>query len=96
MQVHDISEEAASVSSSIEGPGHRGGIRAVAVSHDDTLLLSAAAEGCKLWSADRGTWLRSFPAPAHGLCAVFAPGDRHAVIGSKVGTETKYNKEQLL
>ena len=71
--------------STLEAPGHRGGIRAVALSGDDSLILSAAAEGVKLWNARSGSCVRTLQEPQHVLCALFATGNRHAVVGTKVG-----------
>ena len=84
MQVWDVGEDDSSLHTTLEAPGHRAGIRAVALSPDDSLLLSAAAEGVKLWNCHSGACVRSMQEPAHGLCALFAPGGRHAVVGSKV------------
>ena len=84
VQVWDVGENSTLVHSTVEAPGHRAGIRTVALSGDDALLLSAAAEGVKLWNAASGVCVRSMQEPAHGLCALFAPGGRHAIIGSKV------------
>ncbi|KAK9805414.1 hypothetical protein WJX73_002742 [Symbiochloris irregularis] len=86
VEIWDIDEEAVAVQSTLEGAGHRGGIRAVALSSDDSLILSAAAEGVKLWNSSSGACIRTLLEPQHALCALFAPGNRHAVVGCKDGT----------
>ena len=44
---------------SVETPGHRAGPRALALSSDDAMLLSAAAGEVKLWNPRSGACLRS-------------------------------------
>ena len=69
---------------SIEAQGHRSGVRAVALSSDDTLLISCAGTQVKVWSLATRAMLRTIETgPA--LCAAFAPGNRHAVVGTKDG-----------
>ena len=38
-----------------------------------------------MWSAESGACLRTVETAGHGLCALFAPGGRHAVMGTKEG-----------
>lgn len=85
MQIWDVDEDSAATQSTLESAGHRGGIRAVALSSDDSLVLSAAAEGVKLWNSACGACVRTLQEPQHALCALFAPGNRHAIVGCKVG-----------
>ena len=89
-QVWDVGEDDSSIHTTLEAPGHRGGIRAVALAGDDSLALSAAAEGVKVWNARSGVCVRSLAEPTHGLCAMFTPGNRHAVVGSKVRAACLY------
>ena len=68
--------------------GHRADVRAVAVSHDGSLLLSVAGAQARVWNAKSGACIRTLSlgeASAVGLCAAFAPGARHALIGLKTG-----------
>jgi U3 small nucleolar RNA-associated protein 12 len=76
------------LSRSLSLQGHRGDIRAVAVSSDGALLLSTSAGTGKVWNAKTGVALRTLEFPGAetvGLCAAFCPGNRHAVIGCKDG-----------
>ncbi len=67
----------------IDLPGHRGDVRALATASDDTLLLSAASGAVKVWNPANGACLGTMES-GYGLCAVFAPDNRHAVVGTKV------------
>ena len=64
----------------IDGGGHRSDVRALALASDDSVCLSAAAGSAKLWNPRTGACLRTMES-GYGLCAIFAPGDRHAVGG---------------
>ena len=39
----------------------------------------------QVWSAESGACLRTVEQAGHGLCVMFAPGGRHAVVGTKEG-----------
>lgn len=43
------------------------------------------APTAQVWSAESGACLRTVETAGHGLCALFAPGGRHAVVGTKEG-----------
>ena len=68
----------------IDSAGHRSDVRAVALSPDDETVLSCSNNGCKLWNIADGSCLRTVKG-GYGLCAAFAPGGRHAIIGTKQG-----------
>eukprot|EP00887_Chlorella_sp_A99_P006380 scaffold3.g6380.t1 len=69
----------------IDGGGHRSDVRAVALSSDDSMCLSASSSSVKVWNPRTGACLRTMES-GYGLCAMFAPGDRHAVVGTKEGS----------
>lgn len=73
-----------SILHALEAPGHRSDIRTVALSSDDSLLLSGSNNEVKIWNPRSGACLRTIEA-GYGLCAIFAPGNRHAVVGTKEG-----------
>jgi len=56
--------------SSLETPGHRSGPRALALSSDDAVLLSAAAGEVKLWNPRSGVCLRSIDSGQARLSAL--------------------------
>merc|ERR1719321_1786795 len=68
--------------SGIDLPGHRTGVRCLAVAHDDSLVMSTSAEAVKIWSASTGRCVRTM-ASGYGLCGFFVAGNEHVVIGTK-------------
>lgn len=61
---------------SIELPGHRNDIRALAISSDDAVIASAASGTLKVWNAKSCACVRTMEC-GYAICAVFLPGDRH-------------------
>mmetsp|Transcript_14382 Transcript_14382/g.42988 ORF Transcript_14382/g.42988 Transcript_14382/m.42988 type:complete len:940 (-) Transcript_14382:73-2892(-) len=74
----------------IEAPGHRTAVRALAVSHDDSLLMSASAECMKVWNTQTGRVVRTITT-GYGLCAFFVPGNEHILLGTKEGKLELYD-----
>lgn len=74
----------AATSSRIELGGHRSDVRAMALSPDDQLLLTASSSALKLWNPRSGACLATMES-GYGLCVLFAPGGKYAVVGTKVG-----------
>ena len=74
----------------IELPGHRSDVRGIAISGDDTLLLTAASGAAKLWNVKSKTCIRTLPS-GYSLCCAFVPGDMHALIGTKTGHLLLFN-----
>jgi U3 small nucleolar RNA-associated protein 12 len=71
-------------SAAIDGPGHRSDVRALALASDDATCLSTSNSGIKIWNPRNGACLRSVES-GYGLCGLFAPGNKHAVVGTKEG-----------
>ncbi|TVY82729.1 putative WD repeat-containing protein [Lachnellula suecica] len=69
---------------SVELPGHRADIRAVALSSDDRMLASASQGGLKIWNVRTRSCIRTFEC-GYALCVAFLPGDKIVVVGTKVG-----------
>ena len=67
-------EEEAKRLRAVEAPGHRSGIRALALSSDDAVLLSAAAGAVKLWNPTSGACLRTIETGQVLLSSLFFPG----------------------
>ncbi|KAG5456154.1 MAG: WD40-repeat-containing domain protein, partial [Olpidium bornovanus] len=65
---------------SIDRPGHRGDVRALALSSDDELLCSGS-NGARKRSLNCG----------HTLTASFLPGNRHVIVGTKSGDLELYD-----
>ncbi|KAL3161937.1 hypothetical protein ABBQ38_009019 [Trebouxia sp. C0009 RCD-2024] len=85
LEVWNLNDADVSILHALEAPGHRSDIRTVALSSDDSLLLSGSNNEVKIWNPRSGACLRTIEA-GYGLCAIFAPGNRHAVVGTKEGT----------
>jgi len=82
----DIDEKKASAMgiNKLTLPGHRTDVRTICFSSDNTAILSASAEGAKIWNRATLQCIRTMPCD-YALCCCFAPGDRHVVIGTKTG-----------
>jgi U3 small nucleolar RNA-associated protein 12 len=81
---HGIVHYTASRAAKIELAGHRSDVRTCSLSSDDTQLLTAANGSAKVWNARSGAYLRTVEC-GYGLCSVFAPGNRFALVGCKDG-----------
>ena len=74
----------AEIAITIDNLGHKSHVRTLAFSHDNTAILTASSEGLKLWNRDSFACVRSIPC-GNALSCIFAPGDRHVLIGTKSG-----------
>ena len=73
MQVWSALEDTTERLYTVDKTGHRGGVRALALSSDSSLLLSAAESSIKVWNPNTLADIRSIPLE-NGLCLMFAPG----------------------
>ena len=55
----DANAEFATTKFRVDLPGHRAAVRSVTVSPDDSLILTTAAEGCKVWNANTKRCVRT-------------------------------------
>lgn len=69
----------------IELPGHRTDVRAVALSSDNRMLVSASNGTLKLWNTKTSNCLRTLDC-GYALCTSFLPGDSLVLTGTKEGT----------
>ncbi|KAK1942112.1 WD repeat-containing protein 3 [Phytophthora citrophthora] len=66
--------------------GHRSDVRQVAISSDDQLILSLSGASVKVWNARSLQCIRTLSdGLSLALSAVFAPGNMHVVVGTKLG-----------
>jgi WD40 repeat protein len=72
------------VTQNVAASGNRSDVRALALSDDDSMLLSTGNGGSKLWSSMNGKCLNSIET-GYGLSVLFAPGGKYAVVGCKDG-----------
>ena len=70
---------------SVDMPGHRSDIRCLALSTDDRMLASASHGSLKIWNIRTESCIRTLDC-GYALCAVFLPGDKIVVLGTKEGT----------
>lgn len=85
IEVWDVSTESPLKSATLESSGHRADVRALALSSDGASLLSASTAAVKVWNPRSGACTATIET-GYGLCLLLAPGNRHAVVGTKEGT----------
>ncbi|WFD35664.1 beta transducin [Malassezia cuniculi] len=77
---------------SLELPGHRSDVRALALSSDDTLLASVCGSAqLKIWNVRTGRCIRTLPVAAYALSVTWLPGDRYVLVGCKDGSLHTYD-----
>ncbi|XP_060567358.1 WD repeat-containing protein 3-like [Ruditapes philippinarum] len=64
--------------------GHQSDVRTISFSSDNTALMTASAESVKVWNRASLQCIRTMPCD-YALCSMFAPGDRHIILGTKSG-----------
>lgn len=69
---------------SVELPGHRTDVRAVALSSDDRMLATASNGSLKIWNIRTQSCLRTLEC-GYALCCAFLPGDKIVLVGNKNG-----------
>jgi U3 small nucleolar RNA-associated protein 12 len=75
---------------SVDLPGHRTDIRALALSTDDRMLASASNGDLKIWNVRTRSCIRTFGC-GYALCCAFLPGDKIVVVGTKSGELELYD-----
>jgi len=89
-EVYDLSQSGSKLNTQVNLPGHESDIRALALSSDDNVLLSASNTTAKLWNLATTNCVRTL-ATGFGLCCAFVPGNRQVVIGTKEGALELYD-----
>ncbi|KAL7594219.1 hypothetical protein Lser_V15G28362 [Lactuca serriola] len=84
LEIYSIDTNSTTKTSSIELQGHRSDVRSVTLSSDNTLLMSTSHNSVKIWNPSTGSCLRTIDS-GYGLCSLFVPGNKFAVIGTKSG-----------
>ncbi|XP_062510752.1 WD repeat-containing protein 3-like [Corticium candelabrum] len=64
--------------------GHRTDIRTVCFTSDDLCILSASNSSVKVWNRESLQCIHTMES-GYAVSSMFVPGDRHALIGTKVG-----------
>jgi len=84
IEVVDLGASESKRSADIVLPGHPSDVRSVAISHDDTLLLTTSQRCAKVWNVHTHACIRTLES-GYGLCSAFAPGNKFALLGTKEG-----------
>lgn len=90
VEVYDLSQDGSKLTTQINLPGHESDVRALALSSDDNVLLSASSTTAKLWNLNTSNCVRTMET-GFGLCCTFVPGNRHVVVGTKEGALELYD-----
>jgi U3 small nucleolar RNA-associated protein 12 len=83
LMLYRIGSREATLDVSVELPGHRSDVRALALNSNDAQLLSASQSTVKLWNSESGKCDGTVEIEGSALCAAFLPLDSHAVVGTK-------------
>ncbi|KAF2070391.1 hypothetical protein CYY_008290 [Polysphondylium violaceum] len=65
--------------------GHRADVRSMALTSNDSMLVSTSSEAVKVWNVKTLNCIRSIPCD-YGLCCLFVPGNLHIIVGTKTGS----------
>lgn len=66
--------------------GHRSDVRTVSISSDSLTILTGSVDSVKLWNKSSCRCISTITDGLdYPLCSTFAPGDKHALLGSKSG-----------
>ncbi|PNW77485.1 hypothetical protein CHLRE_10g438700v5 [Chlamydomonas reinhardtii] len=92
IEVVDVSSESPeyATSSRLELPGHRSDVRCLALSPDDSALLTGSSDALKLWNPRTGACLATMDS-GYALSVLFVPGNKFAVLGTKAGSLEVYD-----
>ncbi|KAI8563256.1 hypothetical protein RHMOL_Rhmol03G0098700 [Rhododendron molle] len=85
LEIYSVDTSSTTKTNAIELQGHRSDIRSVTLSADNTLLMSTSHSAVKIWNPSTGSCLRTIDS-GYGLCGLFVPGNKYAVVGTKAGT----------
>ncbi|XP_057983987.1 uncharacterized protein LOC131168514 [Malania oleifera] len=85
LEIYSINSTSSTRTISIELQGHRSDIRSVALSSDNTVLMSTSHNAVKIWNPSTGSCLRTIDS-GYGLCSLFGPLNKFAIVGTKSGT----------
>jgi len=77
-------------------PGHKAGIRSVALSLNASHALSGSEDGtCRLWDVSRGCEIRCYSSPAESVTVVdFSPCNRYALVAGFDGIARLFQLEK--
>ncbi|PRQ43668.1 putative transcription factor WD40-like family [Rosa chinensis] len=85
LEFYSIESNATNKTLSVELQGHRSDVRSVALSSDNTLLMSTSHNAVKIWNPSTGSCLRTIDS-GYGMCGFIIPNSEYALVGTKSGT----------
>lgn len=85
LELYSIDNAAATKSLVIELQGHRADVRSLALSSDNTLLMSTSHNAVKIWNPSTGSCLRTIDS-GYGLCCLILPNSNYGLVGTKSGS----------
>lgn len=74
--------------------GHRTDIRSCCLSSRDEMLLTTSNEELKIWNVTTSNPIRTIGS-GYAICGLFAPGDRHVVVGTRTGEIELYDLHSI-
>ncbi|KAI9189314.1 beta transducin [Blastocladiella emersonii ATCC 22665] len=84
INAYAVTKDEVQVLSTVDMHGHRGDIRALALSQDDELLASAGTNLVKVWNVRNAKCIRTMDA-GYALSVAFVPGGKYLLVGTKSG-----------
>ncbi|XP_062117383.1 uncharacterized protein LOC133831195 [Humulus lupulus] len=84
LEFYSIDSNAANKTLAIDLQGHRSDVRSVALSSDNTLLMSTSHNAVKIWNPSTGSCLRTIDSD-FGLCGFILPQNKYGLVGTKGG-----------
>lgn len=84
LEIYSIESTLSTKTLSIDLQGHRDDVRSVALSSDNTLLMSTSHTAVKIWNPSTGSCLRTIESD-RGLCGLFLSLKKYALIGTRRG-----------
>ncbi|XP_050384368.1 uncharacterized protein LOC126800981 [Argentina anserina] len=85
LEFYSVESDATNKTLSVDLQGHRSDIRSVALSSDNTLLMSTSHNAVKIWNPSTGSCLRTIES-GYGMCGFIIPNSEYALVGTKSGT----------
>lgn len=84
LEFYSVTKESSEKATAIDLQGNHAIVRSVSLSSDDSLLMSTCDNAVKFWNPSSGSCLRTIDSK-HGLCSLFVPRNKHALVGTKDG-----------
>eukprot|EP01132_Coremiostelium_polycephalum_P000632 gene632-783_t len=85
IETFELQDEGYDNTFTLDQAGHRSDIRSLTLSSNDSMLVSTSSECVKVWNVKTLNCILTFPCD-YGLCAIFAPGNLHVIVGTKKGS----------